>query len=86
MLPEIERFTRWLRRKVPHASTPIHYASDLELFFAWLTKPPSDVKVQDIDAFIEHSQALGHVAVGIVVVGVSTVKQKVRESGFQNVP
>jgi site-specific recombinase XerD len=60
MLPEIERFTRWLRRKAPHASTPIHYASDLELFFAWITKLPSDVKVQDIDAFIEHSQALGH--------------------------
>lgn len=60
MLPEIERFQRWLRRKAPHASTPIHYASDLRLFFAWLGKPPDEVRVADIDAFIEHSQRLGH--------------------------
>ncbi len=60
MLPEIERFRRWLRRKAPNASTHIHYTNDLKLFFAWLDKPPRDVKVQDIDLFIEHSQAEGH--------------------------
>jgi integrase/recombinase XerD len=56
MLPEIQRFQKWLRRRAPYASTPIHYTNDLELFFAWLQKAPNDVKVQDIDTFIEYSQ------------------------------
>jgi len=60
MLPEIEAFVKWLRRKAPQSSTPRHYGNDLELFFAWMDKPPKDVKLQDIDAFIEHSQAQGH--------------------------
>jgi len=60
MLPEIDRFQRWLRRKAPHASTTLHYTNDLKLFFAWLDKPPAAVRVTDIDAFIEHSQSLGH--------------------------
>jgi site-specific recombinase XerD len=60
MLPEIEAFLRWLRRKAPRSSTAVHYGSDLKLFFGWLRKPCLDVKVQDIDAFIEHSQAQGH--------------------------
>jgi site-specific recombinase XerD len=54
MLPEIQRFQKWLRRKAPHASTHIHYVNDLELFFAWLAKPPGEVCVPDVDAFIEH--------------------------------
>jgi site-specific recombinase XerD len=60
MLSEIEDFRKWLRRKAPYASTPRHYGNDLELFFAWLGKPCQDVKVQDIDAFIEYSQVQGH--------------------------
>jgi site-specific recombinase XerD len=60
MLPEIVRFKKWLRRKAPYASTHIHYANDLELFFAWVHKPPEVVKVQDIDFFIEHCQQEGH--------------------------
>jgi len=60
MLPEIESFVRWLRRKSPQSSTALHYGSDLKLFFAWIKKPCMDVKVQDIDAFIEHSQEAGH--------------------------
>jgi site-specific recombinase XerD len=59
MLPEIERFRKWLRRKAPTTSTAIHYVNDLELFFQWLKKEPNDVKVQDIDAFIETSQQKG---------------------------
>lgn len=59
MLPEIERFTKWLRRKAPHASTPKHYGNDLELFFAWLHKPPDQVCVADVDSFIEHCQQEG---------------------------
>jgi site-specific recombinase XerC len=60
MLPEIERFQHWLRRKSPHASTQIHYASDLRLFFTWVGKTPQEIKPQDVDAFIEHFQQCGH--------------------------
>jgi len=56
MLPEIEAFQKWLRRKAPNASTQIHYPNDLDLFFAWLNKPIEDVKVQDIDRYIETCQ------------------------------
>ncbi len=60
MIPEIEAFLAWLRRKSPKSSTAVHYGSDLKLFFAWAKKSPSDVKVQDIDAFIELSLNEGH--------------------------
>jgi site-specific recombinase XerD len=56
MLPEIEMFVSWLRRKSPRSSTVVHYASDLRLFFAWLNKPVSQVTVHDVDMFIEHCQ------------------------------
>src|SRR5258708_5745646 len=54
MVPEIEAFQSWLRRKSPRSSTAVHYGSDLKLFFLWLNKACWDVKVQDVDAFIEH--------------------------------
>jgi site-specific recombinase XerC len=60
MLPEIERFQRRLRRKSPHASTPIHYISYLSLFFDWAKKAPQQIRPQDVDAFIEHAQQAGH--------------------------
>jgi site-specific recombinase XerD len=60
MLPEIERFQKWLRRKAPHASTPKHYGNDLELFFAWLHKLPDKVRVADVDSYIEYSQKEGY--------------------------
>jgi site-specific recombinase XerD len=60
MLPEVERFGKWLRRRNPDATTPVHYTSDLELFFTWLDKPLTQVSVIDIDRFIEHSQTQGH--------------------------
>jgi site-specific recombinase XerD len=60
MLPEIERFQKWLRRKSPHASTAIHYTNDLHLFFDWCNKPPDQVTVKDIDLFIEYCAGLGH--------------------------
>jgi len=60
MLAEIERFHKWLRRRSPGASTHVHYTSDVALFFAWLGKPPAQVKVRDVDAYIEHAQQSGH--------------------------
>lgn len=60
MLPEIDRFNKWLRRRSPHASTALHYTSDLYLFFAWAKKPPNAITLHEVDAFIEHCQQAGH--------------------------
>jgi len=60
MLPEVLQFQKWLRRKHPNTSTPIHYPSDLTLFFNWVDKLPAEITVQDIDAYIEHCQEAGH--------------------------
>jgi len=60
MLAEITRFEAWLKRRHPHSSTPLHYTSDVRLFFNWLDVSPSAVAVQDVDAYIEHSQQQGH--------------------------
>jgi site-specific recombinase XerD len=60
MLPEIERFQKWLRRKYPRTSTPVHYVNDLVLFFAWSKLPVREINLRLVDAFIEHCQAIGH--------------------------
>jgi len=60
MLAEVVRFSKWLRRRSPHATTVIHYTNDLELFFAWADKAFDAITLHDIDAYIEHAQALGH--------------------------
>jgi site-specific recombinase XerD len=60
MLSEIEQFQKWLRRRAPHSSTHIHYASDLELFFNSSFKTVSNVTMQDVDVFIEQSQKKDH--------------------------
>lgn len=60
MLSEIEQFQKWLRRRAPHSSTPIHYTSDLELFFNSSSKSVRHVTMQDVDEFIEQSQKKGH--------------------------
>jgi site-specific recombinase XerD len=61
----VEAFRGWLKRKFPHTSTPIHYASDAKLFFAWLNQPALATRVADIDAYIQHCQANGHHAATI---------------------
>jgi site-specific recombinase XerD len=61
MLPEIVRFNKWLRRRSPHATTSVEYTKDLRLFFDWVGKPPNEVTLRDVDAYIEHCQTdLGH--------------------------
>jgi hypothetical protein len=60
MLPEVIQFQKWLRRRHPNTSTPIHYPSDLTLFFNWIGKPPAEINVVDIDLFIDHCQQQGH--------------------------
>jgi site-specific recombinase XerD len=56
MLPEIVRFNKWLRRRSPHATTSVEYTKDLRLFFDWVGKPPNEITLRDVDAFIEHCQ------------------------------
>ena len=60
MLPELLRFNKWLRRRSPHTTTHRHYANDLELFFAWAGKPPNQITLRDVDAYVEHCQRRGH--------------------------
>ena len=60
MLPEVDRFRKWLRRKSPQATTHRHYTNDLELFFAWAAKTPAAITLCDVDAYVEHCQEHGH--------------------------
>jgi site-specific recombinase XerD len=59
MLPELFRFSKWLRRRSPHSTTYRHYANDVTLFLNWVGKHPREVTVRDIDEYIEHCQRLG---------------------------
>ena len=59
MLPDLNGFCKWLRRRNPQSSTHKHYRSDLRLFFSWVNKTPHEVGVTDIDRYIEHCQGLG---------------------------
>ncbi len=60
MLPEIEQFHKWLRRKAPHSATALHYTGDVTLFFTWSGKPPGEISFRDVDAFIDACQQRGH--------------------------
>ena len=52
MFPHAARFERWLRRRSPHAATPIHHLNDLKLFFAWAGKSPAAITLHGIDAYV----------------------------------
>jgi site-specific recombinase XerD len=60
MFPEIERFQTYQHQKSPYTSTHIHYTSDVKLFFTWIDKQPENVRVQDIDDFIDYCMAEGY--------------------------
>ena len=65
MLSEVVRFSKWLLRRSPNASTHIHYKNDLDLFFKWADQPPARITVRDIDVYIGHCQELDHAAATI---------------------
>jgi len=65
MLPEVQRFDKWLRRRHPHTTTRRHYLNDLKLFFSWADKPPNTITLHDIDDYVEHCYQLGHAATTI---------------------
>ncbi len=60
MSPQLHRFAEWLRARSPHAATPKHYLSDLQLFFTWAGKEPAAITPQDVAAYLAHCERLGH--------------------------
>jgi len=62
MFPEIERFSKWLRCRSPHATTHVHYTSDVRLFFTWADMPLAAITRHDVDAHVAHCRGLGHAA------------------------
>ncbi len=60
MLPEIERFKKWLRRKAPHASTPSTTSTTWNCSSPGSASPSTKSTCKDVDRFIEYSQAQGH--------------------------
>jgi len=60
MHAQITPYIRWLRCKHPHTGTHRHYAGDLQQFFAWAGKSPSEITVSEVDGYIAHAQAEGH--------------------------
>jgi site-specific recombinase XerC len=62
MVSEVQQFNKWLRRRSPQSTTPLHYSNDLHLCFAWADKPPDQITVRDVDAYVAHEQELGHTA------------------------
>jgi site-specific recombinase XerC len=62
MFPEIECFGKWLRCRSPHATTHVHYTSDVKLFFAWAGKPSNAITLHNVDAYIAHCRTGGHAA------------------------
>jgi site-specific recombinase XerD len=57
---QINGFEKYWRRRKPGASTALHYASDVRIFFKWAQgKSPSAITVHDVDEFIGWQQSLG---------------------------
>lgn len=55
-----EQFERYLRRRYSDRSTPKHYLSDLRIFVRHIDpKSPTEVKVQDIDSFVDNQVEQG---------------------------
>lgn len=67
--PEVVQFRRYLKRRQFAAHTVEHYLRDLEMFFEQVDKPVEEVRVQDVNGFIEGQQALGR--------GVATINRRV---------
>jgi site-specific recombinase XerD len=55
----LQKFEQYLRRRSPDRSTPIHYVSDVRLFFARCPKPWEAVTRADLDAFVDAGLELG---------------------------
>jgi site-specific recombinase XerD len=57
---QIDGFEKYWRRRKPGASTALHYASDVRIFFKWTqSKLPDAITVHDVDEFIGWQQSLG---------------------------
>lgn len=56
---EVEGFEHYWRRRKPGRSTPIHYRSDVSIFFRWAQQSPAAITVHHIDQFIDWQRGLG---------------------------
>ena len=53
----IDGFKKYWRRRRPGTSTAVNYASDVRIFFKWLTgRSPESITIHDVDRFIEWQQ------------------------------
>jgi site-specific recombinase XerD len=60
MLPEIDRFVNWVRRRNPNAHTWRDYRADLKQFAAVVgDRPPEAVTFRDVDRFVAQQVARG---------------------------
>lgn len=60
MLDEITRFVNWVRRRNPQAHTWQDYRCDLQQFVSVVgDRSPSEIKIEDIDAFINAQTVRG---------------------------
>ena len=55
----VELFRIWLARKYPYSSTRLHYASDARLFRAQVARPAHEVRVRDVDKYVQDRLASG---------------------------
>ena len=57
---QIDGFEKYWRRRKPSASTALHYASDIRIFFKWTEgQSPEAITVHNVDEFIGWQQSLG---------------------------
>lgn len=56
---EIDGFEHYWRRRKPGRSTPIHYRSDVNIFFRWAQQSPATITVHHIDQFIDWQRGQG---------------------------
>ena len=60
MLPELEPYTAWLKRRLPGSETCWHYPNDLKLIRRWLGKSLSELSMSDVDNYIQRELDAGH--------------------------
>jgi hypothetical protein len=56
MHPEIKQFNQWLRCQYPQSGTAGHHTNDVQFFFKWTNKPPTQTIIHDVDAYISGQQ------------------------------
>lgn len=61
----LQKFEKYLKRRAPGSRTAIDYVSDVGQFATFCPKPWREVKLADIDAFVDHQRQKGRSAATI---------------------